>query len=330
MHPVQLVIVKVGVTGATGFIGGALVPRLAEVGYDLVLVDNRTGPLQIEPAKWPVANEDFSSDRGLKLLSDCQLIVHLAAVSGVMACAENPVASSKVNVEGTQRLVTMCTANQIPLAFASSFAVVGHPERLPITEGTPRRPSHEYGRQKAEGERTVAHLSETRSAPSAIVRMSNVYGPYRADDRLADKANVISMFLRQSLTGRILVNAPGTQRRDFVHIDDVVAHWAAIVRFLHENPEPSAHVFNCASGESYSILELAELVARLWKETRPGAGELTIQVAPNPRASVEILDPDCSIGRDLTDRLLGVTCRRRVEETVRQLLTPSSLAPATE
>jgi UDP-glucose 4-epimerase len=318
--PFRPVMAKVGITGATGFIGGALAPRLADAGYEVVLVDNRTGPLRIESARWPATKEDFASRRGLDLLSRCDIIVHLAAVSGVMACVQDPVATARVNVEGTQRLVSMCEANHIPLAFASSFAVVGNPNRLPVSEGTPPQPTHEYGRQKAEGERIVSQLSGARAASTAIVRMSNVYGTYLSDSGLADKANVISLFLRQSTTGRLVVNAPGTQRRNFVHIDDVVAHWAAAVRFLLTDAEPLGHVFNCASPETFSILELAEKVVRLCRETRPEAADVAVQIVPNPRASVEVLGPEFEVEREITTRVLGVTCHRSVEEAIRKEL----------
>jgi UDP-glucose 4-epimerase len=311
---------KVGINGGTGFIGGALIPRLAEAGHELVLIDNRSGPLQIESTKRLAEKADFSSAPGLRLLSECDVIVHLAAVFGIVACAENPSSSSRTNVDGTRRLVELCASHHIPLAFASSFAVVGHPGQQRITETTPPSPTHEYGRQKAEGERIVAGLSETRSAPSAIVRMSNVYGTYRVDGVTADKANVLSMFLRQALAGRLMVNAPGTQRRNFIHIDDVVSHWTAVVDYLAQNPDLKSQTFNVASAESLSILELEGTVARLWREDRPAAPELSIQIVANPRAALEVLDTELNIERQLTDQLLGITCQRSVEETIRSQL----------
>ena len=313
---------KVGITGATGFIGGAVVPRFAKEGWDLVLLDNRSGPLAVESPEWPVENLDFSTEEGVRHLSDCDVVVHLGAVSGVMACAENPEETRRVNVGGTGRLVEGCAARHIPLAFASSMAVVGKPARLPVTETTPARPTHEYGRQKAEGERIVSSLAEKRAASSAVVRMSNVYGVYRRGGRTIAKPNVISLFVAQAAQGELRVNAPGTQRRNFIHIEDVVAHWVATVRFLLDQRSPSTQVFNCVSDESYSILELAGRVARLWKDGHPNTPDLRVQLVPNPRSSVEILDPEFHATRERTHQLLGIGCRRGVEETLRSLLAP--------
>jgi len=303
------------------------VPRIAESGHDLVLIDNRTGPLQVKSHVGPVVKADYASKRGLGLLAECDVIVHLAWNSGVVGSAANPAETWRANVDGTHHLADMCKVHRIPLAFASTLAVVGRPDRLPVTERTPARPIHEYGRQKAAGERIVFELSESGRIPTAIVRMSNVYGTYPRDGLLIHKSNVISLFLQQAETGRLLVNAPGTQVRDFVHIDDVVAHWMAVLRFLRDTRKGSTTVFNCASGESHSIVQIGRMLARLWQESRPGGGGPQIQIVQNPRAALEILEPDFRVARTVTQRLLGVSCRHHVEETIRSLLPTSPTAP---
>jgi nucleoside-diphosphate-sugar epimerase len=313
---------KVGVTGASGFIGGALIPLLSADGHDLVLVDDHSGPLRVEYAAWPVQELDFSGPESLRLLSDCDVVLHLGAVSGVMACANDPAGSGRVNIGGTRRLTEMTRARAIPIVFASSFAVVGHPAVLPVTEDTPARPTHEYARQKAEGEAITFGADAGRTAPAVVIRMSNVYGSYMANDRSVGKGNVITLFSRQALEGRLTVNAPGTQRRNFIHIQDVLAHWRATVRFVREHPAPATYMFNSAGDEAYSVLEVADKFVRIWKEVRPGAADLRVDVVPNPRASVELIDPEFSVARERTARTLGLGLTHRVDDTIRELLTP--------
>jgi UDP-glucose 4-epimerase len=318
--PMARAMPKVGVTGASGFIGGALIPRLAAEGYELALVDNHTGPLRIEYPTWPVDELDFASPAALERLGDCDVVLHLGAVSGVMLCAQDPEGSARVNLAGTQRLVDHLRARKIPVLFASSFAVVGHPEKLPVTEDTPARPTHEYARQKAAGEQIVFGPAEQRNGPAVVLRMSNVYGSYPANGATVGKGNVINLFAQQAVRGRLAVNAPGTQRRNFVHIQDVLAHWLSATRFALAHPTPATYLFNCASDEAYSVLEIADKFVRIWAETRPAAPPLQVEVVPNPRAAIELVDPEFSVNRERTARALQIREAQKVDATIRDLL----------
>lgn len=321
--PVSMV--KVGVTGASGYIGGALTPFLAERGYELRLVDNRTGPVEVTYESWPVQRANFESDSGLALLSECDVILHLAAVSGVMACARDPEGTARTNVGGTAKLVGMCRERRIPIAFASSFAVVGSPEKLPVVESTPARPTHEYARQKASGEELMAALGREGGVRAAIVRQSNVYGGYRAGGRYITKSNVLQVFADQARTGRLEVNAPGTQRRDFVHIRDVVVHWEAILRFLLQPGAPGeSTTFNVASGEALSVLEVAEKVRNAYARRQSGSKPIRIDVVPNPRAGIELVDPGFSVDCAVTERELGVRSTHRVDQELERILFPAA------
>ena len=318
--------VRVGITGASGFIGGGLVPFLAERHYDLRLIDNRTGPVEVVHRGWPVARGDFESDSGLALLSDSDVILHLAAVSGVMACARDPAGSARSNVGGTGKLVAMCRDRRIPIAFASSFAVVGAPRVLPVVESTPARPTHEYARQKTAGEELFAALGREGIVPTVIARQSNVYGGYRAEGRYVSKGNVIQLFAQQAFGGRLTVNAPGTQRRDFIHIEDVLTHWEAIVRFLlRPDSRRGTTTFNVASGEALSVLEVAEKTQRAFGRLRPSASPPRIDVVPNPREGIELVEPGFAVDRSETERRLGLRCRFTLDAAL-----PAILADARE
>ena len=314
--------VRVGVTGASGFLGGALVPQLARDGHDLRLLDDRSGPLEAVHHEWPVVREDFRSPEGRRLLADCDVVLHLAALSGVMLCANEPERTRAVNVEGTGALFRDLAERSIPVAFASSFAVVGIPEHLPITEETPPHPTHEYARQKAEGEAALRREAATAPGPGgAILRMSNLYGRYRIGETVVGKANVLNLFAAQARTGTLLVNAPGNQRRDFIHLKDVVAHWSAVVAFLR-NPAARgrASVFNVASGETATVLELASRVQAAWARLQPGTPPLVVKVVPNPRGAIELLQPEFTVDRGRTERLLNLSCRRSLANSLDEIL----------
>lgn len=307
--------VRVGITGATGFVGGALVPFLGERGYDLVLVDDHSGPIRVDHSKWPALLLDFASEGARRALVDCDVVLHLAAVSGVMACAQDPARSAKANVDGTRALVDSCHERHVPLAFASSLSVVGSPEQLPVTETTPPRPTHEYARQKADGERITMALAQDGSTACAVMRMSNIYGSYFAEGRTIAKGNVLTIFLQQAKTGRLTINAPGTQRRDFIHLSDALAHWEAAVRWLlRPSGSGSSATFNVATGESFSVLEIADKVRQHYAAHNPLARPLVADVVPNPREGIELVDPEFVVSREWTEKSLGVRCRRHVDD----------------
>jgi UDP-glucose 4-epimerase len=311
----------IGITGATGFIGGALVRSLDTAGFSLRLLDNRSGPLEVVSTAQPVERVAFESDEGLALLGDSDAILHLAAVSGVMACASDPQGSARTNVAGTARLAAMCRDRRIPLAFASSLAVVGAPTEFPVRETTPARPTHEYARQKAAGEALVASLGQSGEVATAVVRQSNVYGGYRLEGRYFAKGNVIQLFAQQAQTGRLAVNSPGTQRRDFVHIEDVVAHWEAIARYLLRRDAPrTSRTFNVASGEAFNVLEIAHLVSLEWHRLHPERPELEVDIVPNPRGGVELIEPEFTVSREVTERDLGIRCRWSVQMALPEIL----------
>lgn len=315
------VVAVIGVTGGAGFIGGALLPYLAARGHTVRALDNFSGPISVEHPSLPVERLDVRDEGAARWLAESDVVLHLAAVSGVMACAADPVASRAVNVAATRRIAEACRASGTPCAFASSFAVVGVPDRLPITEETPARPTHAYAQQKAEGEEILRKLAGPPRFPVGILRMSNVYGRYRLGARPIAKRNVLNLFAEQAIGGTLRVNAPGTQRRDFIHILDVVAHWESAARFLLSAREaPQAFTFNVASGETATVLELADRVATEFRRLFPDRPAPKIEVVANPRGDIEILHPEFAVDRRVTEQRLGLACAHHLQDSIGEIL----------
>jgi nucleoside-diphosphate-sugar epimerase len=316
----------VGVTGASGFLGGALVPALAAAGHELRLIDDHSGPMRVDHPDHPVATGDFTTAEGLRLLEGSDVVLHLGALSGVVICAEQPERTARINVDGTRTLVAWARSRAVPIAFASSFAVVGIPAHLPIREDTPPNPPHAYARQKAEGEGIVRSLGAEGGPGAAVLRMSNLYGRYLVGGRPIAKGNVLNLFATQARSGRLMVFAPGTQRRDYIHLEDVVAHWLAAVGYLTSR-RGGARTFNVASGEGATVLELAGMVRDHHAKLFPSRKALEVEVVENPRANVEILHPEFEVDRRWTEKELGVQCRHHLATSIDEILKAEDSAP---
>jgi len=312
----------IGITGGTGYLGGRLAQTLVSHGFSVRLVDDGSGPVHAEDSSIPLYRGVFPSEESFAWLRDSDVILHLAARSGVVACAKDPEGTRKVNVEGTAQLIEFCRKEGIPIVFASSFAVVGVPEKLPIREWTPPNPPHAYAQQKAEGEKLVRTLKTREGALGAVIRMSNIFGIYDLHGQKVTKGNVLNQFAEQALSGGPLkIFAPGTQRRDYIHIDDVAAHWEAVVRFLlkghHQEDVPT---FNVASGESRTVFELSEMVQSAWSGVHPDKAPLLAEIIENPRAHVEILHPEFTVDAEWTRKTLGVRCQKNLKAGIHEIL----------
>ena len=239
---------RVLVTGAAGFIGHHLTRALRRRGYAVLPVDDlRVPPLLDPPAgllALDVAGLTAAQVRGI------DGIFHLAAWRSVPDSFRHP-RRYEENVSASSALFDLARRAGIGrLVLASSCEVYGIARRIPTPEHAPLAPRSPYAIAKAAVERQA--LARRGDLDVRIARLFNVYGPGHRPDTL------IASFCRSALTdGRLLVEAPGTQRRDFSYVDSTVAR---LVR-MYELPACPA-VLNLGSGSSASVLEVARLVGR--------------------------------------------------------------------
>lgn len=255
---------RVLVTGGAGFIGSHVVDGLVRSGYSVrVLDDLSSGRLDnIGLHVTGGAVEFFEGDvrdRGLveRLVGEVDAVVHLAAVVSVPFSVENPSFTFDVNVNGTRNLVEACALSGVEkFVFASSCAVYGEAQYLPIDEGHPKCPMSPYASSKLEGERVCLGFAERSGKDVTALRFFNVYGPRQTS---GEYSGVITKFFDCAEKGESLViYGDGSQTRDFVFVSDVVN--AVLMLLRHERVEG---VFNIGCGEAVSIRDLAGKVLEL-------------------------------------------------------------------
>jgi len=316
-------VTHVAVTGAAGYIGSRVVGGLREVhpDWELTAIDNFYLGAVREVGDVPVEHVDVRDrDRLEEALAGADIVLHLAAVSGVDDCAEHPDLAYEVNVCGTSNVAWFCRKHGAAMAFPYSMAVLGDPGSFPITAGMERDPLNWYGRTKVLGERVIETMAEG-AFPATLFMISNLYGSHEVGDRTVSKGTVINFFVDRVLAGEPLtVYEPGSQARNFVHVKDVVRGFVRAVSRLAEQQradETGAERYELASEEDPSVMAVAETVQRIAREERGLDPE--IRLVENPRAD-ETLVEEFGVDTSRIRQDLGWEPRESIEATVRDLL----------
>jgi nucleoside-diphosphate-sugar epimerase len=238
------------VTGASGFVGSALVPLLAAEGHTGVAT-GRKPPINLPPGWLGLERaEVLSRKRGMEEV-DC--VIHLEVKQHVARLNATSIAAfEETNVEGTREWVGWAAANGINrfIYFSSIKAVAAQPGIHSETDL--RLPDSPYGRSKAAGEQVVRDwVSASGERVATILRPAPVYGP-------GNQAN-LAAFVRQVLLGRRCFVGEGRTRKSLVGRRNLVAATA----FLLSQDVRGCEIFNVSDSETVSVKELALLIAEL-------------------------------------------------------------------
>lgn len=313
----------IAITGAAGYIGSRIIGDLRSTHPDWEVrgFDNfYVGALR-EVAGVEISHLDVR-DRGRleDALSGADVVMHLAAVSGVDDCAADPDLAYEVNVQGTENVAWWCRKEGAGLIFPFSVGVIGDPHQYPITTDHPRDPLNWYTRTKYANERAIETFSEG-SFPAHLFMKGNLYGHHVVDGREISKGTVINFFLDRALSGEVLtVYEPGTQSRNYIHVKDVAeAYVESAERLLTalDDGETGVHKYEIASDEDPSVMAVAEQVQNIVAAER--GDEPEVRLVPNPRAA-ETLVSDFRIDTSRAREELGWEATRTIEETIRELV----------
>ena len=238
---------KILVTGGAGFIGTNLVKHLKFDGHSVCVLDNySTGTKQnhIEGVKY--INGDIEMIEYLN--TDFDLIYHLAAQSRVQPSFDDPTESFRINVNGTRAVCDWAKNNNIKVVYAGSSSKHHDPTDSP------------YAQYKFLGEEVCKLYRKTYDVNVEICRFYNAYGTYEPLD--LENGNVIGIWREQiKLQRPITIVGDGEQKRDFIHVDDIVDGLVK-VGLSDESHEDG---WELGLGKNYSINELAGF----FKENHP-------------------------------------------------------------
>jgi UDP-glucose 4-epimerase len=209
------------------------------------------------------------ADLAIAACRDVDIVVHLAANTGVGPSIVDPRFDCTANVMGTFNYLEAARSAAVRrFVFASSGAVTGETEP-PIHEKVPTRPLSPYGASKLAGEAYCSAYAHSFGLPTVALRFSNVYGPGSGH-----KQSVVAKFIRRALDGApLVVYGDGGQTRDLIFIDDLVA----AIRLAATTPGLSGEVFQVATSCETSVLELARLLAQVLEAEAAGQPEIRFE-----------------------------------------------------
>ncbi len=247
------------VTGGAGFIGSHLVEELVRRGRRVRVLDNlstgRRANLAAVADHVDFVEGDILDIAAVRTAMRCvRRVFHQAALRSVPRSVDDPLATNRVNVEGTLNvLVAARDAGVERLVYASSSSVYGTTATLPLREDQPPAPVSPYAVSKLAAEYYCRVFAALYGLPTVSLRYFNVFGPRQ--DPASQYAAVIPRFVAAAMRDESLeVHGDGLQSRDFTYIDNVVlANCLAA-----EAPGVGGEVFNVACQRQQTLMDIVE------------------------------------------------------------------------
>lgn len=264
------------ITGGCGFIGRNLIARLLQGDashavrvFDNLSVGKRADLAQVascrltrqpRPGDWPAAGsvdlvpgDVLDAELAVQAAAGAEVIVHLAANTGVGPSVENPRRDCVTNVIGTLNLLEAARKSDVRrFVFASSGAPLGTCVP-PIHEELAPHPVSPYGASKLAGEGYCSAYFQTFRVETVALRFGNVYGP-----RSGHKSSAVARFVQQLLRGEeLVIFGDGSQTRDFIFVEDLVQ----AIELAAARPEIGGEVFQIATNSETTVRQLVTELA---------------------------------------------------------------------
>jgi UDP-glucose 4-epimerase len=279
---------RIVVTGGAGFIGSHLCERLFRDSHDVVSLDNYFTGLKENHIEGVTYIEGDTRDIEKHLQVPPDLIYHLGEYPRVEQSFNDVSIVLAYNTLGTQAVLEYCRKNKVKLVYAGSSTK--------FADGGIGRDQSPYAWTKASNTELVRNYGEWFGLEYAITYFYNVYGERERGD--SKSGSLIGIFKELSEAGsKLSVRLPGTQKRNFTHVLDIV-EGLALVGERGEGDE-----YGLGHQDAYSILEVAEMFGGEIEMLPDRPGNRTTSVVDVRRATLEL---GWSTKRNLPDYIKSI------------------------
>ena len=259
------------VTGGAGYIGSVVAARLIAAGHEVTVLDNlSTGHADAVPPGATFIEGDLRDSAAGVLADGIDAVLHFAAKSLVGESVADPGMYWSNNLGGSLALLeAMRAADVRTIVFSSTAATYGEPERVPVEETAPTRPTNPYGGSKLAVDTALAEYARIYGFGAVSLRYFNVAGAYRdaagawRGERHAVETHLIPNILRiarddagpVSIFGDDYPTTDGSCIRDYIHVTDLAsAHLLALAAC-----SAGQHmIYNLGCGTGYSNFDVLQ------------------------------------------------------------------------
>ena len=247
---------KVLLTGGLGFIGRRFIENFQNF-HDLVIFTTENSikkfnPTEISKVTVETGSIEDNSFQKIMLKHKPEVVIHLAAKSGLKNCEENPDSAFNCNVFGTYNVIKTCAEINSKLIFISSREVYGETINESTKEDDPLLPNNIYGITKMLAERLIINTSQKYNVNYVILRLTNLFGPGVYE-------RGVNRIIKMAVKDKKIQIYGGEQAINIVYVDDVVE----LINLILCEKCSWNEIFNVGSNNTLKIKKFVDEVKKL-------------------------------------------------------------------